>query len=150
MAPGRSSSEVDDRVGSEVHSNPIDVAIAVLAGRQYGVVSRVQLLALGLTPRMIQVRITGGRLHVIHRGVYAVGHTRIPQEGRWLAAVLHAAKAPFSVTAPPRPCGEFGPTRASPRSQRDTHIAAAGSLSPVVRRRTEQVHGAPRQPMHHP
>src|SRR3954451_9513663 len=37
---------------------------------------------------MIDRRLAAGRLHVIHRGVYAVGHPRIPQEGRWLAAVL--------------------------------------------------------------
>jgi very-short-patch-repair endonuclease len=43
---------------------------------------------MGLTPRMIEVRMAAGRLHVIHRGVYAVGHTRLSQEARWLAAVL--------------------------------------------------------------
>jgi very-short-patch-repair endonuclease len=64
------------------------VAIAALAAGQYGVVSRLQLLAIGVTPKMIRVRLEAGRLHVIHRGVYAVGHTRLCQEGRWLAAVL--------------------------------------------------------------
>src|SRR5205823_1607589 len=29
-----------------------------------------------------------GRLRVIHRGVYAVGHERLAPEGRWLAAVF--------------------------------------------------------------
>ena len=48
----------------------------------------MQLLALGLKPGAIKRRIRSGRLHVLYRGVYAVGHTRIPQEGRWLAAVL--------------------------------------------------------------
>jgi hypothetical protein len=62
--------------------------MAALASRQYGVVSRGQLLEIGLTPKMIRRRLEAGRLHVLHRGVYAVGHTRIPQEGRWLAAVL--------------------------------------------------------------
>jgi very-short-patch-repair endonuclease len=37
---------------------------------------------------MIRARLAAGRLHVLHRGVYAVGHTRVCQEGRWLAAVL--------------------------------------------------------------
>jgi hypothetical protein len=32
--------------------------------------------------------VRAGRLHVVHRGVYAVGHTLLPREGRWLAAVL--------------------------------------------------------------
>jgi very-short-patch-repair endonuclease len=88
MSSRRPSSEVEAPVGREVHTKGLDGAIARLASRQYGVVSRVQLLAIGLTPKMIRVRIDGGRLHVIYRGVYAVGHTRIPQEGRWLAAVL--------------------------------------------------------------
>lgn len=87
MGSRRPSSEVDYQIGSEVHAS-IDAVIAALAGRQYGVVARFQLLALGLTARMIDARVIAGRLHVIHRGVYAVGHTRIPQEGRWLAAVF--------------------------------------------------------------
>jgi hypothetical protein len=28
------------------------------------------------------------RLHVIQRGVYAVGHRALTREGRWMAAVL--------------------------------------------------------------
>src|SRR3954470_21907540 len=86
MAPARTTSEVDHRIGSQVHS--YDAVIAALAGRQYGVVARFQLIAIGLSARMIDRRLAAGRLHVIHRGVYAVGHPRIPQEGRWLAAVL--------------------------------------------------------------
>jgi len=86
MAALRATSEVDHRIGSQVHS--YDAVIAALAGRQYGVVARFQLIAIGLSARMIDRRLAAGRLHVIHRGVYAVGHPRIPQEGRWLAAVL--------------------------------------------------------------
>jgi very-short-patch-repair endonuclease len=33
-------------------------------------------------------RVRAGRLHRLHRGVYAVGHTVLTREGRWLAAVL--------------------------------------------------------------
>lgn len=29
-----------------------------------------------------------GALHVLHRGVYALGHRALREEGRWLAAVL--------------------------------------------------------------
>jgi Protein of unknown function (DUF559) len=36
----------------------------------------------------IEVRLRSGRLIPIHRGVYAVGHDRLTQEGRWMAAVL--------------------------------------------------------------
>jgi very-short-patch-repair endonuclease len=42
----------------------------------------------GLEPGAIDRRVQAQRLHVIHRGVYAVGHTRLCREGRWLAAVL--------------------------------------------------------------
>jgi hypothetical protein len=67
-----------------------DEAIARLAERQYGVVARRQLLRLGLTGDAIDNRIRRGRLRRIHRGVYAVGHRVLGQEGHWMAAVLLA------------------------------------------------------------
>jgi hypothetical protein len=36
---------------------------------------------------MIARRVRSGRLHPVHRGVYAVGHPDLTQEGRFLAAV---------------------------------------------------------------
>ncbi len=36
----------------------------------------------------IQHRLAIGRLHLLHEGVYAVGHKLVPREGRWLAAVF--------------------------------------------------------------
>jgi hypothetical protein len=36
----------------------------------------------------VHQRAEAGRLHRLHQGVYAVGHTRLVREGRWLAAVL--------------------------------------------------------------
>jgi very-short-patch-repair endonuclease len=65
-----------------------DQAIAGLAGRQYGVVSSRQLRAAGIDRRAASRRADAGRLHRLHRGVYAVGHTSLTAEGRWLAAVL--------------------------------------------------------------
>lgn len=65
-----------------------DGEITALAQRQYGVVSRRQLLGLGIGKDAIQHRIASGRLHPLHAGVYAVGHRVIPREGRWTAAVL--------------------------------------------------------------
>ena len=65
-----------------------DHGISALARRQHGVVARRQLAALGLSRNMIDRRVAVGRLHVVHRGVYAVGHTALSRYGRWMAAVL--------------------------------------------------------------
>jgi hypothetical protein len=65
-----------------------DAAASALATRQHGVVSRGQLLALGLTARAIEHRLNAGWLHPLHRGVYAVGHRRVSGDGRSMAAVL--------------------------------------------------------------
>lgn len=59
-----------------------------LAQAQHGVVTRAQLLSLGLGPDSIKHRVTSGRLHPLWRGVYAVGRPEVAQEGRWMAAVL--------------------------------------------------------------
>src|SRR3954464_7997906 len=69
-------------------SPSLDEAIAQLATRQYGVISRNQLRALGLTDGGIAARIRRGTLHRRHQGVYAVGHTVVVERGRWMAAVL--------------------------------------------------------------
>lgn len=51
-------------------------------------VGRWQLLGLGVGRRPIDERLRLGRLHLIHRGVYAVGHQALTWEGRLTAAVL--------------------------------------------------------------
>ena len=62
--------------------------MAELARRQHGVVARSQLAGIGLGRGAISLRIARGRLHEVHRGVYAVGHLILTDEGRWMAAVL--------------------------------------------------------------
>jgi len=62
--------------------------MAVLAGRQHGIVSRWQLLALGMSRDQVQDRVAGSQLHQIHRGVYAVGHRKLTLKGVWMGAVL--------------------------------------------------------------
>jgi hypothetical protein len=59
-----------------------------LAEHQHGVVSREQLLGLGLGQSLIDHWVHNGRLYLIHAGVYAVGHRRLDRHGRWRAAVL--------------------------------------------------------------
>src|SRR5919198_662373 len=66
----------------------IDRLIVALATRQQGVVTLEQLVALGLSRRAIRWRISSGRLHPIHRGVYAVGRPDVTIKGKWMAAVL--------------------------------------------------------------
>ena len=58
-----------------------------LAGSQHGLITRAQLLALGVGPDAIAWRLKTGRLHVRHPGVYTVGHTALSRDGEWLAAV---------------------------------------------------------------
>jgi very-short-patch-repair endonuclease len=62
-----------------------------LVRRQHGVVSRRQLLGLGLTQKAIDHRLAVGRLHKLRAGVYAVGRPRLTQHGEWMAAVLSCA-----------------------------------------------------------
>jgi very-short-patch-repair endonuclease len=69
------------------NANP-DWIVARIAGRQHGVVSFQQLIAAGLDPSGIWRRVRAGRLHRIHRGVYAVGHKNLSHQGWWMAAVL--------------------------------------------------------------
>jgi hypothetical protein len=67
---------------------PRDRALAELAARQHGVVSRPQLMALGFTNTVIVYSVRVGRLHRLHHGVYAIGHTVLGANGRRMAAVL--------------------------------------------------------------
>jgi hypothetical protein len=75
----------------------VDRAIGALAGRQYGVVSRAQLDALGVSRGAIERRLARGRLLHVHRGVYAVGH-------RASRMTVHLA---IPVTTPARTLAEL-------------------------------------------
>ena len=66
-----------------------DGVVAQIAGEQWAVISWAQLLAAGLSRPGITRRVRAGRLHRVHRGVYAlVPPAALASEGRWLAAVL--------------------------------------------------------------
>jgi hypothetical protein len=66
----------------------VDARIARLAANQYGLATLAQLRALGLDHRAVSKRVKDGRLHRIHRAVYAVGHAALAREGEWLGGVL--------------------------------------------------------------
>ena len=50
--------------------------------------ARDELVALGLSPRAVDRRVKAGRLHVLHRGVYAVGHRALTWHAHGHAALL--------------------------------------------------------------
>jgi very-short-patch-repair endonuclease len=75
-------------VVSPIVKRPSWHAVLALAAAQHGVVARWQLIELGLSSRAIKYRIKRGRLHVVFRGVYAVGRPELTRHGWWMAAVL--------------------------------------------------------------
>jgi very-short-patch-repair endonuclease len=76
-----------------------DEVIARLASRQYGVVTRRQLLAAGITGAAIDRRVKNGRLWRVHQGIYAVGHTALSVHARVQAALLITPKGGASREA---------------------------------------------------
>jgi 2-oxoglutarate dehydrogenase E1 component len=71
--------------------------LAELAARQHGVVTTKQL---GMSSTSISKRIRAGTLHRVHRGVYAVGHNRLSENGAFMAAVLAAGNGAAPASAP--------------------------------------------------
>jgi very-short-patch-repair endonuclease len=69
------------------HDAHPDVLVARRAADAWGVLSLDELYACGLSRATVLIRVRNGRLHPLHRGVYAVGHASVPLEGRFLAAV---------------------------------------------------------------
>lgn len=82
-----------------------DRAVAHVATLQHGVVAMTQLLAAGLTDAGVRRRVAAGRLHRLHRGVYAVGHTALSPIGVLLAATLACGRDAVVSHAPPPRCG---------------------------------------------
>jgi very-short-patch-repair endonuclease len=87
--PGRPCHVDPDNRGQR-HNDTADRAIAALANRQGGVVSRGQLVARGISAKAIDYRVAVGRLRAVHRGVYAVGHDAISTRGQLVAGLLVA------------------------------------------------------------
>jgi very-short-patch-repair endonuclease len=82
-----------------VSAHGVDAAIAELARRQHGVVARRQLRDMGVGRQAIDHRLREARLHAVHRGVYAVGHTVLSRRGVWMAATLVTDDAVLSHRA---------------------------------------------------
>jgi hypothetical protein len=76
-------------------TTPADLEVARRAAEQHGYVHRDQLLAAGLGPKAIAYRVRIGRLHLRHRGVYAVGHVPPSPHARAMAAVLACRPGAF-------------------------------------------------------
>ena len=74
------------RVSSQAKA--ADAAIADVAAKQHGNITRKQLLGLGLDDAAIAYRVKIGRLHRVCRGVYAVGRRPITAVERASAAVF--------------------------------------------------------------
>jgi very-short-patch-repair endonuclease len=66
----------------------VDRAVSEVAKQQHGVISRRQLLALGMSDRAVDGRVGRAQLHQVFRGVFVFGSRRISSKGRWMAAVL--------------------------------------------------------------
>jgi very-short-patch-repair endonuclease len=86
--------------------------VIALVERQHGVISRAQLLALGVAAPTIQTWRQRGILRDLHAGVYAWGHRAVSWHGRCAAALLaggagavisHAAAAALHGLMSPRP-----------------------------------------------
>ncbi|HSD23180.1 MAG TPA: type IV toxin-antitoxin system AbiEi family antitoxin domain-containing protein, partial [Solirubrobacterales bacterium] len=64
-----------------------EALIRGVASETHGVVTRRELLGVGLTPEAIRQRVDKGFLLPVHRGVYRVGHHAPSLEARYMAAV---------------------------------------------------------------
>jgi very-short-patch-repair endonuclease len=78
---------------NKVHEPHLETVIADLAADQHGVVALHQLQMAGLSRSAVSRRAAVGRLHRVHRGVYAVGRPKLDRHGQWLAAVLACGAA---------------------------------------------------------
>jgi very-short-patch-repair endonuclease len=125
-----------------------------LVGRQHGVVSRAQLLELGLGPAAIRHRLEAGRLHELLRGIYAVGRPQVGRRGWWQAAVL--ACGPEALLSHRSAAALWGIRREGRREIGVVVPAGCRKRRPGVRAHRRRDHDAPgrrevdRIPVTHP
>lgn len=105
--------------------------LAAVAARRHGVIDRAGALSLGFTQDDIDYRLASGRLHRLHRGVYAVGRRDVSPTGRRLAAVL--ACGPGAVLSHLSAAAHLG-LRASSAARTDVTVPRRSALKqPGVR-----------------
>jgi len=108
-----------------------------LARRQYGVVSRVQLLDEGWSKEEIDWRIRQGRLHQVYAGVYSLAPRQlISRHGRWMAAVL--ASSPEALLSHWSAAALWG-IRPNSRSRVDVTVAHRSRSSRAIHRHISSV-----------
>ena len=120
-----------------------DRRLAALATRQHGIVSRTELGALGFSPSAVDRRMRSGRLHQLHRGVYAVGHLSLTPRARWLAAVKACGRGAVLSHAA---AGSLWELRASAARLVDVTVpTAAGLIAPSGVRLHRHAHLRPEE-----
>lgn len=102
--------------------------MARIAAGQRGLVTRSQLVAVGLTRSAISRRVARGHLHRLHRTVYAVGHTALPPFAVELAALL--AAGPGALLSHGSAAVVWGLLAAAPGP---VHVTCPGSHRRTVR-----------------
>ena len=119
-------------MGDTLLHTPDDRELAVLADRQHGVVSTAQLMALGLARIAIARRTRAGRLHPVHRGVYAVGHLRLSARGRLWAALL-ASGGPSAAVVSHRSAAALWDLLPTPAGRPELTTLGHGASTPAIR-----------------
>ena len=69
-------------------TGPVDRELARRAAPQHGCLTRAELVAAGLDASAIDYRLRIGRLHRVHRAVYAVGYVAPSPHTYAMAAIL--------------------------------------------------------------
>lgn len=135
--PVRQKAQPPGRAGGD------GVGLAELAARQHGVVSVPQLRALGFGESAIRRAVLAGRLHPLHRGVYAVGHVNLSRRGRCSAAVL--ACGPGAVLSHHSAAWLHGLARWEPAPFHATGPVPRGPRPPVRIHRARRLEEADRE-----
>ncbi|MDX6590311.1 MAG: hypothetical protein QOI84_1585 [Solirubrobacterales bacterium] len=124
-------------------AGPAHRPLAALAERQHGIVSVRQLLGpLGYSTSSVSRAAAAGRLHLVHRSVYAVGHTSLSLHGRCLAAVL--ACGPGALLSHGSAAWLWGLSAWSPLPVEVTGPVSRGPRPPVVIHRARRLTDADR------